>query len=78
MRQRVFKYTRGDIVQICPGLEFASPLSRTQNRREPVKILKAYSERFYGGVYNYYYVRSLVPPFRVYVLQESFIQLVKN
>lgn len=74
MRERQFRFTRGDIVHVAKGLEWASPLKDKDARSENVEILEARADYAYGRMNRRYLVRSLDKPDRQYVLSESFIR----
>jgi len=77
MRRREFKFTREDLVQVFPGLEWASPLPNTMDRCEVVRIIGVKKERFGSVVWNSYTVQSVQEPSKVYTLMENFVRLVR-
>ena len=74
MRNRQFKFTRGDIVHVARGLEWASPVLVKEERGEDVEILKAVAEESFGRTIKRYLVRSVKHPERKYWLGESFVR----
>lgn len=77
MRKKLFRFTRGDIVQVSPGLEFASPLSG-EDRKEKAVIVYGKLEKFSNKTWKSYLVRSLNDPNRFYTLDEDFIRLART
>lgn len=75
MRNRQFRFTRGDIVHVARGLEWASPVLVKEERGEDVEILKAVAEESFGRTIKRYLVRSVKHPERKYWLGESFVRL---
>lgn len=74
----MFRFTRGDIVQVSPGLEFASPLSG-EDRREKAVVIYGKLERYSNKTWKSYLVRSLNDPNRFfYTLDEGFIRLART
>ena len=75
MRNRQFRFTRGDRVHVARGLEWASPVLVKEERGEDVEILKAVAEESFGRTIKRYLVRSVKHPERKYWLGESFVRL---
>lgn len=76
MRSKRFRFQPGDIVQVSPGLEFASPLTG-EARGEQVEIVKQKHCKQNSLEWNSYIVRSVSKPERLYVLQENFLRIVR-
>lgn len=76
MRSKRFRFQPGDIVQVSPGLEFASPLTG-EERREQVEIVQQQHCKQNNLEWNSYVVRSVSKPGRLYVLQENFLRIVR-